>query len=159
LVKQPFLEVTPEDYDSVMDVNVKGAFFAAQRAAERMLADDGGVIINMSSIAGLRGGAERGVYNASKGAIQLLTYSLAAELGPAVRVNAIHPGTIETMQARADSEAIAGAAAEERRKDIPAGRIGRPEDVADAALYLASDLADYVTGASLVVDGGHSNTF
>lgn len=158
LVKRPFLNITPETYDRVVDVNLKGTFFTTQRAAERMLAADGGRIVNLSSIVGHRGGPERSVYSASKAAIDLLTYSLAAELGPTIRVNAVQPGTIETMQARHDSKALAPESVDDRREAIPSGRIGTPEDVADAVQFLASDQANYVNGTSLVVDGGRSNT-
>lgn len=152
LVQEPFLECDEETYDRMMDVNVKGTFFGAQIAAERMVANGGGVILNMSSVSGLEGAGGRAVYCASKGAVRLLTYALADALGPeGVRVNAIHPGAVDTAQAREDSGVIGQ---DEFLSRVPLGRFGDPGDVADAALYLASDLADYVNGASLVVDGG-----
>ena len=88
-----------------------------------------------------------------------MTYALAAELGPeGIRVNAIHPGATETMQAKEDSGMIGSPEADQLRDRIPLGRFGEPEDVADGAVYLASDMARYVNGESLLVDGGRINT-
>jgi NAD(P)-dependent dehydrogenase (short-subunit alcohol dehydrogenase family) len=117
---------------------------------------DGGAIINMSSVAGIIGQATFSVYHTTKGAIRLLTYSLADELGPeGIRVNAIHPGVIETEMTKDDVPV----ATQESVENTPMERLGKPEDVAGAALYLASDdLAGYVNGESLIVDGGQSNT-
>lgn len=158
LIRKPFTSFDEAEYDRIMDVNVKGTFFTAQLAAERMLEQDGGSIINISSVSGILGAAETVAYCASKGAIRLMTYALADELGPEIRVNAIHPGAVETMQAKVDSEVIGSAESQDRLNRIPAGRFGVAGDIADAALYLASDRASYVTGASLVVDGGDSTT-
>lgn len=154
-----FLDVTDDAFDRLMDVNLKGTFFGAQVAAERMAAGDGGAIVNLSSIAGLRGSAGFATYATSKGGVRLLTYVLADELGPdGIRVNAIHPGIIETAMTADDVPLVVGDVGDALVDEIPRGRFGQPADVADAALYLASDLADYVTGESLVVDGGISNT-
>jgi len=150
------LEVTEAEYDAVMDVNAKGTFFGAQRAARAM--DDGGVIINMSSIAGLEGTGDYVTYSTSKGAVRLMTYSLADALGPmGIRVNAIHPGPVDTGLMREDLGTDPDAE-NPFVQNVPRGRMGTPEDVADAAVYLASDLADFVTGSSLVVDGGMYST-
>ena len=154
-----FLEVSEDDFQSLMDVNVKGTFFGAQAAAERMVAGDGGAIVNLSSVAGLEGSAGFATYCASKGAVRLLTYSLAAELGPeGVRVNAIHPGLIDTAMTTDDVALIGTDAGEQYLEDIPSGRYGDPGDIADAAVYLASAAGDYVNGESLTVDGGMTNT-
>lgn len=154
-----FLEIDEETYDRMMDINVKGTFFGAQAAAKRMVDADGGSIINLSSVAGLEGSADYITYCGTKGAIRLLTYAMASNLGPeGIRVNAIHPGLIETTMTTEDVEIMGTEAEEGFVQAIPARRAGQPEDVADAALYLASDLSDYVTGESLVVDGGMTNT-
>jgi NAD(P)-dependent dehydrogenase (short-subunit alcohol dehydrogenase family) len=155
----PFLEVTEDEFEQVMDVNLRGTFFGAQAAAEAMVERGEGCIINLSSVAGIRGAANNATYCTSKGGVRLLTYSLAAELGSeGVRVNAIHPGYIETAMLTEDVPLIGTDAQETLERQIPQGRLGAPEDVAGAAVYLASDLADYVNGESLVVDGGNVST-
>jgi NAD(P)-dependent dehydrogenase (short-subunit alcohol dehydrogenase family) len=154
----PFLDVTEPEYRQIMDVNVGGVYFGAQVAARRMRAEDGGAIINISSVAGIEGAANNTTYSTSKGAVKLLTYAMAAELAPEIRVNAIHPGYIRTEMLSEDVP-LAGTKAEETlRERIPMDRLGRPAEVANAAVFLASDLASYVTGESLVVDGGNLNT-
>ena len=154
---ESILETSEESLDSMLEVNVKGTFFGSQVAAERMIdLDTGGTIINVSSIAGLRGAPEAAAYCASKGAVRQLTSALAAELGQyGIRVNGIYPGTIRTAQAIHDSDTIPDAAAEKAVEDSnPLRRIGEPRDVADAIIFLASDLATYINGATLSVDGG-----
>jgi NAD(P)-dependent dehydrogenase (short-subunit alcohol dehydrogenase family) len=149
---EDFFAWTEKDYDRVMDVNVKGVFFGCQAAAKAMRGR-GGAIINLSSIAGIRGFDTVPTYVASKGAVRLLTYSLGNLLGPlGIRVNAIHPGLIDTAMNRIDSPVIDSDG--NSPVPIPLGRIGQPRDVAGAAVFLASDLAAYVTSTSLVVDGG-----
>jgi NAD(P)-dependent dehydrogenase (short-subunit alcohol dehydrogenase family) len=152
---EDFLEVTEEQYEQMMDINAKGTFFGAQAAARAMIESErSGSIINMSSIAGLQGTSYFSTYCASKGAIRLMTYALAGALGPrGIRVNAIHPGLIETEMTRTDVP-IGGP---EVLEAIPLRRKGQPADVADAAVYLASDMSAYVNGISLVVDGGMRN--
>lgn len=153
-----FLDATEEMYRSVMDVNTKGVFFGAQAAARRMVEADGGCILNISSVAGIEGGGDYVAYSASKGAVRLMTYAMAEALGPAIRVNAIHPGATETQILASDVEFIGTEAAEAHASALPAKRVGTPRDVANAAVLLGSDLASYVTGESLLVDGGDVNT-
>lgn len=155
-----FADVTEDEYDQLMDVNVKGPFFGSQYAAEQMRASGTeGAIINISSTLGVRGSGQYVPYVASKGAVRLLTYALADELGPdGIRVNAIHPGTIETEMNRKDIELLGTEAEDQAKSAVPLRRLGVPEEIADAAVFLASDMASYVNGASLLVDGGEVNT-
>lgn len=157
---EEFLEVTEDEFDRLMAVNVKGVFFGAQAAASAMIESDGGSIINLSSIAGIRGVDNFVTYCTSKGAVRVMTYALADKLSPqGIRVNALHPGLIETAMTTEDVPIVSHDGNGGGREDgIPKRRFGQPEDVADAALFLASDQADYVTGESLLVDGGITNT-
>jgi NAD(P)-dependent dehydrogenase (short-subunit alcohol dehydrogenase family) len=153
---EDFFDVTESEFEEMLDVNLTGAFVGAQVAGERLVENGGGAIVNISSIAGLFGNANWPTYSASKGGLTTLTYSLAHRLGPhGVRVNAVHPGGIETAIGGqpADPEA-AREQAEQFTGQVPLGRYGQPSDVAGAVTFLASDLASYVTGESLVVDGG-----
>jgi NAD(P)-dependent dehydrogenase (short-subunit alcohol dehydrogenase family) len=155
-LNRSFLEITEADFDRLMSINLKAALFVAQAAAKRMLSKGSGSIINVSSINGIQGTLGRGsLYSASKGAVRLLSYSMAAELGPqGIRVNALHPGVVKTSMTTIDAPVIGTEREEARVALIPLGRYGQPEDIADAALFLASDLSRFVNGTSLVVDGG-----
>ncbi|HEX4659006.1 MAG TPA: SDR family oxidoreductase [Streptosporangiaceae bacterium] len=153
----PIVDVDDATIDRVVDTNLKGVLYGCRAAARSMLPRGRGCIINMSSIAGLVGTANSAVYSASKGGIRLVTYALAVELGAAgIRVNALHPGVIDTAMMR---EAGITGQEEGLRAHIPSGRVGRPEDVAGAAVFLASDLAAYVNGSSTCVDGGLAVAF
>ena len=158
-----FLEVTEDDYDRLMDINLKGTFFGAQVAGEHLVeAGEGGTIINMASAAAVRTGADMPRYGPSKAGVQQLTYSLADRFGDdGIRVNCINPTWIET-ELVADSPLGRGEEAEQLRAmlmdAIPAGRFGQPEEVANVALFLASDLASYVNGERILVDGGFTHT-
>jgi NAD(P)-dependent dehydrogenase (short-subunit alcohol dehydrogenase family) len=142
-----------EEWDNVIAVNLSGTFYCCQAAARRMRESGGGVIVNISSVGGLIGLARRPAYTAAKHGVIGLTKSLARDLGPAgIRVNAICPGLIRTPLT--EQYFAADAFEEGLRTVIPQGRPGTPADVADAALYLASDQSAYVNGVALTVDGG-----
>ncbi len=153
------LETTETEYHRVMDVNLKGTFFGSQIAAKQMAERESGSIINVSGTAGLVGSTNSPTYSASKGGVRLLTYSLAAHLGSkGIRVNAIHPGTVETEMMRTDLRIDGQEPTEETLNQIPLERTANPSDIAKCAVFLASDLASHVTAESLVVDGGMTNT-
>lgn len=128
-----FFDVTPEEYDQLMDINVKGAFFGSKIAGDRMVESGEGSIINVSSIAGLVGNGNYVTYCMSKGALRLMTYALAHALGPhGIRVNAIHPGAIETaMMQDAD---MSDEVLDQFVQQVPSRRIGEPDDIAGAAV-------------------------
>jgi NAD(P)-dependent dehydrogenase (short-subunit alcohol dehydrogenase family) len=157
---KPVTEIERAEYDEIMEINLAGTFFASQKAAQAMLArDTDGSIINISSSAGFRGGANGSLYSMSKAGVRILTQNLAAELAPHnIRVNAIHPGTIETAFTKKDTDII-DERGEEMKKMTPMGRFGTPEEVGNAAVFLASHLASYTTAHSLTVDGGLMETF
>jgi 3-oxoacyl-[acyl-carrier protein] reductase/7-alpha-hydroxysteroid dehydrogenase len=140
----------PEDFDKIMDLNVKALFNAIQPAAKIMKAQGGGVILNTSSMVAISGQPAGVGYPTSKFAVNGMTLSLARELGPDnIRVNAVAPGVTRTdMVAALPAEMLARVSA-----PIPLRRIGEPEEVADAFVFLASDMASYVTGEVLSVDG------
>jgi NAD(P)-dependent dehydrogenase (short-subunit alcohol dehydrogenase family) len=149
------VDMTESDYDAIMNVNVKGTFFASQAAARSMIAARRpGVIINLSSIGGLQGVPGIAAYGAAKGAVRLLSYSLAKELGSrGIRVCALHPGVIDTSMTRVDLPAVSQSEGSVAR-DVVLGRVGAPDDIAGAAAFLASNDASFITGSSLTVDGG-----
>ena len=138
--------LTAEVWDRILAVNVKGTFFCVRAAARAMT--DGGRIINIGSVAGLRGNGSSIAYAASKGAIHTMTLSLARALAPSITVNAIAPGLIETRWQHGHETENAARAAR-----FPARRIGRPEDIAQMALAFAT-ADDFLTGQVIVVDGG-----
>jgi len=149
--QKPLGEVTDEDYEWLMDINLKGVFFGSQAAVEVMREqEDGGSIINMSSIGGIRGLENSSLYCTSKGGVTNLTRELAVEQGKHdIRVNALNPGFIETAMTMEDGDTAGGIL-----DQTPLGRAGQPDEVADAALFLASDESSFVTGHNLVMDGG-----
>lgn len=140
-----------EDWDAVLNVNLTGAFLACQIVASDMILKRSGSIINMSSIVGVHGQGGQVNYSASKAGLIGLTKSLAKETGSrGVRVNAIAPGFIQTDMTNVLSEDLKNAMLE----TVPLKRAGLPEDIANAALFLASDLSTYITGQVIGVDGG-----
>lgn len=150
--RQPFLEITPAQFDEIFGINIRGQFFCAQEAVRHMLAG-GGSIVNMTSIHAHGGVPGYAVYAATKGAIVSFTRQLAMELiERRVRVNAVAPGHVEVPRHRANpnySRAMGDAM-------VPWGRVGTPEDIARAVAFLASDAAEFITGQTLYVDGGTS---
>jgi NAD(P)-dependent dehydrogenase (short-subunit alcohol dehydrogenase family) len=148
----PLLTADEAHWDKTFEVNVKGYVHAIRACVPRMRKRGAGAIVNVASVAGLAPHAGLGVYGVSKAAVIMLTKTLAAELAPAIRVNAIAPGLIETRF----SEALwsPSEARERALRAIPQGRIGQPADLVGAALYLASDASRFTTGALVVIDGG-----
>ena len=153
-IPKPLLEYTEADWDRQLGVNLKGLFFATQEAARIMVPKRRGKIVNFASTAAfVSSSTPETAYDISKGGVRQLTISVAAELAPHhVNVNAVAPGTIMTeltLRVLNTEEKMARASAK-----IPMGRLGAPEDMVGPVLFLCSDEADYITGHTLVVDGG-----
>lgn len=146
----PVIDVDLSRYDKTFRVNVRGPLVWSQAAWRAGMQEHGGSIINISSIGGIRHDSGIGVYNITKAALLHMTRILAGELGPKVRVNAIAPGLVKTDFARALWEPAEDLVA----ATMPLNRLGEPEDIAGAAVFLASDLSSWITGETLVVDGG-----
>ncbi|MDQ3952196.1 MAG: SDR family oxidoreductase [Actinomycetota bacterium] len=151
----PLVGLRPPGWDKLLRLNLDSVFHGTQLAAQKMLEHGGGSIIQISSVAGIEGAPGLSPYSAAKGGVRLFTQAVAKELaGSGVRVNAIAPGWIETplndWMTKDDGilQAIVGM--------IPMGRVGQADEVVGAALYLASDASSFVTGATLVVDGGQT---
>lgn len=160
----PLLSISLDDWEQVQQTNLRGTFLFSQAAARQMIAaGNGGKIINLASIDGIKPTGNLAHYNASKGGVILLTRALARELGPHnINVNAIAPGGIDTPGSQAmlaQSFATTGQTVEELSAPfaarIPLGRFGQADDVAKAALFLASEASSYITGCVLPVDGGY----
>jgi NAD(P)-dependent dehydrogenase (short-subunit alcohol dehydrogenase family) len=152
-VAKPLGQTTEHDWDFVVGINLKGVFLCSSAAAKHMMKQGSGKIISTASIAGKVGFADSSAYCASKGGIISMTKELAMELAPHhINVNAVAPGVIETNMTKDmmdDEKTKQGLLA-----GIPLKRVGKPEDIARAVVFLASEDADYVTGHTLVVDGG-----
>jgi NAD(P)-dependent dehydrogenase (short-subunit alcohol dehydrogenase family) len=148
----PLIDVEPRAVRKILEVNLEGPLLLAQAAWQAWMREHGGVIINVASLGGVRPSQGIGMYNTSKAALIHLTRQLASELGPAVRVNALAPGLVKTDFARAlfehDEEGVAAR--------FPLKRLGVPDDIAGAALFLASEASSWLTGETLLVDGGAS---
>ena len=152
-MQKSLTDVTEQDFDRTLDINLKGVFLCSKAVVPEMIKQGKGKIINIASIAGQVGFANSSAYCASKGAIINITRELALELAQyKINVNAIGPGVIETdmtkdlLEDKATKETLLA--------NIPLSRIGKPEDIANAVLFLASDNSDYITGITLFVDGG-----
>ena len=152
-IRKPFLEIDPADWQRVLDVNLTGVFHCAQQAARRMMAGGGGVILMTASTNGLTGHEYYADYNASKAGVILLARTMALELAPKVRVNAVCPGYVLTpmQEAEYSPEMLA-----EVNASIPLGRHAAPEEIAALYAFLASDEGAYFTGAVISIDGGET---
>jgi meso-butanediol dehydrogenase/(S,S)-butanediol dehydrogenase/diacetyl reductase len=152
-IRKPFLEIDEADWQRVLGVNLSGVFHCAQQAARRMVAGDGGVILMTASTNGLTGHAFYADYNASKAGVILLAKTMALELAPTVRVNAVCPGYVLTPMQRAEytDEMLA-----EVNAGIPLGRHATPDEIAALFAFLASDEGAYFTGATISIDGGET---
>ena len=153
---KPFIDLTEEEWDRTLDINLKGYFLCAQAAAKEMAKQKSGVIVNIASVAmGQVGVGFTNIvhYCASKGGIAAMTEAMALELAPYnIRVNAIAPGMIETPMLdpiKQDPKAMEGILAR-----VPLSRMGKPEEIADLVVFLASDKSSYITGSIVVIDGG-----
>ncbi len=148
-----FLDITPAEWRAVLATNLDGLFYVAQAAARRMLRDGRGVILNMGSMNGLVGCPNYADYNASKAGVIALTRTMALELAPTVRVVCVCPGAVRTPMQEAEYTPAMFAALDAK---IPLGRHARTDEIAAMFVFLASDDAAFVTGATIVVDGGES---
>lgn len=151
-IVKSFQEATVEEWDRTFHTNLRGMFLTCKRAVPLMIAGGGGSIVNIASVAALHHTVLHAHYAASKAGVIALTRELAIELAPLqIRVNAVAPGPIDSQR---QMESLTPEARAEAGKRFPLGRIGRPEDIAEAVAFLASDRAGYITGATLPVTGG-----
>nr|WP_300005130.1 3-oxoacyl-[acyl-carrier-protein] reductase [Tissierella sp.] len=145
------IRMSEEDWEDVMDINLKGAFLTTKAVARKMMKTRYGKIINISSIVGVKGNIGQGNYSASKAGLIGFTKSMAQELASrGIRVNAIAPGFIETDM----TDVLKDELKTEMLKNIPLGHLGKPEDIANLVVFLASSKGDYITGQVINIDGG-----
>ncbi len=160
LVEAPVHEMTEAEWDRQIGVNLKGAFLVAKHAVRQMLRQGGGAIVNTASVNALVGDPDEAAYCASKAGVALLTKSMALAYAPRnIRVNAVCPGWVETPLFAQEAEHRGIPVAEYRRyaaSEHPLGRIGRPEEIAELVLFLASEESAFTTGALVVADGGYT---
>jgi len=143
----------PDEWDRLVRLNLTGVFNGMRAGVPHLLAGGGGAVVNTSSISATRPSAGEAPYSAAKAGVMALTASAALEYGPAIRVNAVAPGMIRTNLTRPLLDGLPDEV-ERYTRTTPVGRIGDPEDIADVVLFLCSDLARFITGQTLVVDGG-----
>ena len=152
-IRHSFLDITAEEWDRVLAVNLTGMFYVAQTAARSMVEGEGGVILNTASTSGRFGYPNYADYNVSKAGVIALTRSMALELAPKVRVNAVSPGYVLTPMQRAE---YSDAELQEVNQKIPLGRHAKPEEIAALFSFLASDDAAFITGHVYTMDGGET---
>lgn len=151
VLDKPFLDTTEAEWDRVIATDLKSVFLCAQAVLPGMIAREGGCIINLASELGYLGRANFAAYTAAKAGVITLTRALAREFAPRIRINAIAPGPVDTPMLSLDHMSAAAIAKE---SDIPMGRVGRPEEIAGTAVFLASDLASFYCGQTLSPNGG-----
>lgn len=153
VLSPPLAEVDERDWDLVMTTNLKGLFLCCKAAIPAMIKSGGGSIVNISSMAGVQAYTRSLPYSVSKAGVIHLTLIAAGQYtSKGIRINCIAPGTVDTPQARGSSQS--SQALQDIAANHPMGRIGRPEDIADTILYLASDESSYISGATIIADGG-----
>jgi NAD(P)-dependent dehydrogenase (short-subunit alcohol dehydrogenase family) len=149
----PLAEWEPTEWNRMISVNLTGVYLGFRAAVPHLLAAGGGSIVSTASISGTRPAAGEAPYSAAKAGVAAITASAALEYAPGIRVNAVSPGMIETALTAPLLQFVPDAQ-ERYERTTPAGRVGQPEDIADVVVFLCSDLARFITGQNLVVDGG-----
>ncbi|PEJ52339.1 short-chain dehydrogenase [Bacillus sp. AFS002410] len=151
---KPITEYEVEEWNRLLSINVTGVFLGMKHTVPHMREQNGGSIINASSVAGLKGSPNNTLYGASKGAVRIMTKDLAKEVAAdQIRVNSIHPGIIDTAMG-AEVGTSVKASNEQLAMSIPLKRLGKPEEIANLVVFLASDESSFITGAEMVADGG-----
>lgn len=154
---KPIIDISLDEWKQLLDININGVFLGMKHVLPKMASNNSGSVINASSIAGLIGSAGHVLYGASKGAVRIMSKDEAAEYATHnIRVNSIHPGYITTAMSDYASESLK-LSKEELNKTYPLGRMGKPEEVANLVLFLASDEAAFITGTEIPIDGGFTS--